>query len=205
MKKKYIQYFLKRFIDIIASLLMIILLSPVLLVISILVRFKLGSPIFFLQERPGYKCNIFKIIKFRTMIDAKDKEGNLLADIERITPFGHFLRSTSIDELPELFNVLIGQMSLVGPRPHLVSYLKLYSDEENRRHTVLPGITGWAQINGRNAISYKEKFKYDLWYIDNWSIFLDFKILLKTVIQVIKRKDINQSNEVTYEPYDGTN
>ena len=196
---------LKRVFDIIASLMGLILLSPVILITAILVRTKLGSPIFFTQDRVGKDNKIFKMIKFRTMSDERDEYGELLSDEYRLTSFGKFLRSTSIDELPELINVLKGDMSLVGPRPLLVKYLPLYSKEQIRRHEVKPGVTGWAQINGRNTISWSEKFKLDIWYVDNKSFLLDIKILFLTVYKVIKKEDINQSETDTMEAFNGNN
>ena len=173
---------LKRVFDIIASLMGLILLSPVILITAILVRTKLGSPIFFTQDRVGKDNKIFKMIKFRTMSDERDEYGELLSDEYRLTSFGKFLRSTSIDELPELINVLKGDMSLVGPRPLLQEYIPLYSKEQIRRHDVLPGLTGWAQVNGRNSISWCDKFKLDVWYVDNQSFILDIKIILITIL-----------------------
>ena len=200
-----LQHVIKRIIDIVCSGLGLIVLSPILLIIAILIRIKLGSPIFFIQDRVGKNGQIFKIIKFRTMLDATDKWGEPLHDKERLTTFGKLLRSTSIDELPELINVLKGDMSLVGPRPLLVEYIPNYSKEQWRRHEVKPGITGWAQINGRNCITWKRKFELDVWYVDNISVFTDIKILLKTIVKVIKRDDINQSEEVTMEWFNGNN
>ena len=196
---------LKRVFDIIASLIGLILLSPVILITAILVRTKLGSPIFFTQDRVGKDNKIFKMIKFRTMTDEKDKDGELLSDEYRLTSFGKFLRSTSIDELTELINVLKGDMSLVGPRPLLVKYLPLYSKEQIRRHDVLPGLTGWAQVNGRNSISWCDKFKLDVWYVDNQSFILDIKIILMTILKVVKRDGINQEGEVTSDYFNGYN
>ena len=196
---------IKRLIDIIGSLLGLILLSPIFLVTAILVYFKLGSPIFFVQERVGKDDKVFKMIKFRSMKDAKDKFGNDLPDEERLTPFGKILRSLSIDELPELINVLKGDMSLVGPRPLLVSYLELYSKEQRRRHEMRPGITGLAQVNGRNSISWGERFKMDVSYIDQYSLFLDIKILFMTVYKVIKRDGISQEGNATMESFTGNN
>ncbi|MEH6554254.1 sugar transferase, partial [Pseudoalteromonas tetraodonis] len=170
-----------------------------------LIRFKLGKPILFTQNRPGLNGDIFQMMKFRTMLDAKDKQGNLLPDDQRMTKFGSFLRSTSLDELPGLFNVLKGDMSLVGPRPLLVQYLPLYNKEQARRHNVRPGITGWAQVNGRNAISWEQKFELDVWYVDNQSIWLDLKILLLTVKKVFIRDGINADGHVTIEPFKGSN
>ena len=196
---------IKRIIDILVSLIALIFLSPVLLIIYLLVIINLGTPAFFLQERVGKNNKVFKMIKFRTMKDARDKDGNLLSDNERVTKFGSFLRSFSLDELPELINILKGDMSLVGPRALLVQYLEYYNDEQIRRHEVLPGLTGWAQINGRNSITWKEKFKLDVWYVDNWSIWLDIKIFFLTFWKVIKREGINQSETVTMEYFNGAN
>ena len=200
-----LQLLFKRIIDIVCSGLGLIILSPILVIVAILIRFNLGSPIFFTQDRVGKDGKIFKMIKFRTMLDATDKWGEPLPDEERLTPFGQFLRSTSMDELPELINVLKGDMSLVGPRPLLVKYLPLYSEEQARRHNVRPGVTGWAQVNGRNSISWNEKFKLDVWYVDNKSFLLDIKILILTVYKVIKRDDINQSETETMEAFNGYN
>lgn len=196
---------LKRVFDIIASLMGLILLSPVILITAILVRTKLGSPIFFTQDRVGKDNKIFKMIKFRTMSDERDEYGELLSDEYRLTSFGKFLRSTSIDELPELINVLKGDMSLVGPRPLLQEYIPLYSKEQIRRHDVLPGLTGWAQVNGRNSISWCDKFKLDVWYVDNQSFILDIKIILMTILKVLKRDGINQEGEVTSDYFNGYN
>lgn len=199
------QKFIKRTIDILASSIGLLLLSPILVIVAILVRIKLGSPIFFTQDRVGKDGKVFKMIKFRTMLDATDKWGEPLPDSERITSFGKLLRSTSLDELPELINVLKGDMSLVGPRPLLVEYIPNYSKEQWRRHNVKPGITGWAQINGRNCITWTRKFELDVWYVDNASIFMDIKILFMTILKVLKRDDINQSEEVTMEWFNGNN
>lgn len=199
------QLFIKRIIDIVLSLLGIIILSPVLVITAILVKTKLGSPIFFTQERVGKDGKIFKMIKFRTMLDAKDKWGEPLPDEERLTPFGKFLRSTSIDELPELVNVLKGDMSLVGPRPLLVEYLPLYSKEQFRRHELRPGITGWAQVNGRNSINWSERFKLDVDYVNSYSLIKDFKIIIMTVGKVIKRDGISQDGHATMEKFNGNN
>lgn len=182
----------------------LILLSPVLLIVSLLVRVKLGGPVFFTQVRPGLNGKPFKMIKFRTMKNSVDKSGNLLPDAERMTDFGRLLRSTSLDELPELWNVLKGDMSLVGPRPLLMQYLPLYSREQNRRHEVKPGVTGWAQVNGRNSLSWDDKFKLDTWYVDNRSLLLDVKILFLTVKKVIARDGISQVDNVTMEPFTGS-
>lgn len=197
--------FIKRLLDIIISVTALIILSPFMLVIYLLVRINLGGPVFFLQERVGKNNKIFKMIKFRTMKNSTDKDGNLLSDNERLTKFGRFLRSFSIDELPELINVLKGDMSLVGPRALLVQYLEHYNSEQIRRHDVLPGLTGWAQINGRNSITWCEKFKLDVWYVDNWSLWLDIKIFFLTFWKVVKREGINQSETVTMEYFNGTN
>lgn len=199
------QKIIKRTIDILASSIGLLVLSPVLIIVGILIRVKLGSPIFFTQDRLGKDGKVFKMIKFRTMLDATDKWGELLPDEDRLTPFGKALRSTSLDELPELVNVLKGDMSLVGPRPLLVEYLPLYSKEQMRRHEALPGITGWAQINGRNNISWAEKFKLDVWYVDNQSLLLDIKVLFLTIYRVVKRYDINQEGEATVEDFNGNN
>lgn len=187
----------KRLFDIITAALALILLSPLMAVVAVLVRIKLGSPVLFGQKRPGYKTQLFTIYKFRTMLDTRDAAGNLLPDAARLPHFGKVLRSTSLDELPELWNVLKGEMSWVGPRPLLIAYLDRYSPEQNRRHDVLPGVTGWAQVNGRNAISWPEKFKLDVWYVDHWSFWLDLKILFMTFWKVIKRESINAPGEAT--------
>ena len=196
---------IKRLLDIVISATALILLSPFMLIIYLLVRINLGGPAFFLQERVGKDNKIFKMIKFRTMKNSTDKDGNLLSDNERLTKFGRFLRSFSIDELPELINILKGDMSLVGPRALLVQYLEHYNSEQIRRHEVLPGLTGWAQINGRNSITWCEKFKLDVWYVDNWSLWLDIKIFFLTFWKVFKREGINQSETVTMEYFNGTN
>lgn len=197
--------FVKRLLDITISLIALIFLLPLMLLIYLLVRINLGSPAFFLQERVGKDNKVFKMIKFRTMKNSTDKNGNLLSDNERVTKFGSFLRSFSLDELPELINILKGDMSLVGPRALLVQYLGLYNDEQIRRHEVLPGLTGWAQINGRNSITWSEKFKLDVWYVDNWSLWLDIKIFFLTFWKVLKREGINQSESVTMEYFNGRN
>ncbi|MBE0459506.1 sugar transferase [Pseudoalteromonas prydzensis] len=196
---------IKRIFDFTVSLFALLTLLPVILVVAVLIRFKLGSPILFTQDRPGLNGHIFKMMKFRSMLDAKDKDGNLLPDDQRMTKFGAFLRSTSLDELPGLFNVLKGDMSLVGPRPLLVQYLPLYNKQQARRHNVRPGITGWAQVNGRNAISWEDKFKLDVWYVDNQSFLLDIKILLLTVKKVFVREGISADGHVTIEPFKGSN
>lgn len=197
--------FAKRVLDILISSMALIFLSPIMLIIYVLVIINLGSPAFFVQERVGKDNKVFKMIKFRTMKDSKDKNGNLLSDNERVTKFGSFLRSFSLDELPEFINVIKGEMSLVGPRALLVQYLECYDDEQIRRHDVLPGLTGWAQINGRNSITWSEKFKLDVWYVDNWSLWLDIKIFFLTFWKVIKRDGINQSETVTMEYFNGSN
>lgn len=195
---------MKRFFDIAAAGVGLIMLSPVLVVLAALVRILIGSPVFFRQQRPGLHGRPFMMYKFRTMIDAFDQSGNLLSDDQRLTGMGKFLRNASLDELPELINVLKGDMSLVGPRPLLMEYLPLYTPEQTRRHEVKPGITGWAQVNGRNAISWAEKFKLDVWYVDNYSILLDSKILVLTAFRVLKREGISQEGQVTMEKFTGT-
>ena len=199
------QHAVKRAIDIVCSGLGLIVLSPILIIASILIRKNLGSPIFFTQDRIGKDGKVFKMIKFRTMLDATDKYGNQLPDEERLTSFGKLLRSTSIDELPELVNVFLGDMSLVGPRPLLVEYKDLYSTEQWRRHEERPGITGWAQVNGRNSISWSERFKLDVEYIDNYNLILDIKILFMTVLKVIKKDGISQDGHVTMKKFNGNN
>ena len=200
-----LQQLFKRIIDIIGSLAGLIILSPVFLAVSVLVYSKLGSPIFFTQERVGKDGKIFKMIKFRTMLDSTNKFGELLDDEERLTPFGKKLRSTSLDELPELINVLKGDMSLVGPRPLLVEYIPLYSKHQFRRHEVNPGITGWAQVNGRNSIDWETKFDLDVEYVDKFNLIMDIKILFLTVLKVIKRDGINQEGNATMEKFTGSN
>ena len=195
--------FSKRIFDFSVTTLGLLVASPILLVVTILVAIFHGTPVLFRQQRPGYKGKLFTINKFRTMSNARDKDGNLLPDAARLTPLGRFLRASSLDELPELFNILQGEMSLVGPRPLLTQYLKRYSPEQARRHDVLPGITGWAQINGRNALSWDEKFKLDIWYVDNWSLWLDIKILLLTFWKVFKREGISQPGHATAEEFMG--
>jgi len=195
---------MKRGLDIVLSALGLVVLSPLLVTLMVVALCIQGRPIFFMQKRPGLNGQPFDLIKFRTMRDAFDEHGNLLPDAERLTRFGQFLRRTSLDELPELWNVLRGDMSLVGPRPLLMEYLPLYNDEQARRHEVRPGITGWAQVNGRNAISWEEKFALDVWYVDNRSIGLDLKILLMTFISVLRRQGINQPGHATMEYFCGT-
>lgn len=194
---------IKRIFDIVCSFLGLVVLSPVIIIVMWHISKKLGSPMFFKQKRPGKGGKIFEMIKFRTMLDAFDLNGHSLPDSERMTPFGSFLRSASLDELPGLWNVLKGDMSLVGPRPLLVEYLPLYSDEQARRHTVKPGITGWAQVNGRNAISWDEKFKFDVWYVDNKSMLIDIKILFLTIKKVFIRDGISGGGEVTMSKFTG--
>lgn len=200
MYRKYI----KRLLDFIVSLLALIILSPVLLITALLVRIKLGSPVIFKQKRPGLNEKIFTLYKFRTMTDKKDDDGNLLPDSERLTKFGKILRSTSLDELPELINILKGDMSIVGPRPLLVEYLELYNEEQKHRHDVRPGLTGLAQVNGRNAISWEDKFKEDIKYIEKISLIEDIKIILKTVVKVFKREGISQQENDTMEKFKGS-
>lgn len=196
---------IKRLCDIIVALGGIIILSPVLLVCMILIKCKLGSPIFFKQRRIGKNNKEFEMIKFRTMKDSVDKDGNLLPDEERMTKLGMTLRSLSLDELPELINILKGEMSLIGPRPLLVKYLPLYDDKQIKRHDVTPGLTGWAQVNGRNNLSWCEKFELDVWYVENWSLYLDVKIFFLTFYKVFKREGISQEGQATMEYFDGSN
>ncbi len=189
--------------DFILALIALIILSPVLIAIALLVRFKLGSPVIFKQKRPGLNEEIFTLYKFRTMIDERDENGELLTDELRLTRFGKFLRSTSLDELPELFNIIKGDMSLVGPRPLLIQYLPLYNEYQSRRHEVRPGLSGWAQINGRNAISWEDKFNFDVEYVDSVSFMLDIKIILLTFKKVLVREDINSDTAATMEYFEG--
>ncbi len=193
----------KRLFDLFLTLLGVVLLSPVLLVLVLLVAWKHGRPVLFRQRRPGYHGRPFNIYKFRSMTNARDAQGSLLPDEQRLTRLGRFLRSTSLDELPELINVLRGEMSLIGPRPLLMQYLERYSPEQARRHAVLPGISGWAQINGRNAITWEDKFRLDVWYVDHWSLGLDMRILLLTLWKVIKREGISQPGHATMEEFMG--
>ncbi|WP_231850804.1 sugar transferase [Pseudomonas saudiphocaensis] len=193
----------KRLFDILASAFGLLLLFPVILIVAWLIRRKLGSPVLFRQIRPGLNGKPFEMIKFRTMRDAVDAHGDPLPDSERMTPLGHFLRSSSLDELPELWNVLKGDMSLVGPRPLLMEYLPLYSPEQYRRHEVRPGVTGWAQVNGRNALSWEEKFKLDVWYVDNRSLWLDLKIIFLTIKAVVVRDGISAKGEATMPKFTG--
>ncbi|HFQ4978345.1 TPA: sugar transferase [Vibrio vulnificus] len=194
---------MKRLFDFLVSLTALIMLSPVIALVAWKIRKNLGSPVLFRQTRPGLNGKSFEMVKFRTMKDAVDEQGNPLPDSERMTSFGDKLRNSSLDELPELWNVLKGEMSLVGPRPLLMQYLPLYSTEQARRHEVRPGVTGWAQINGRNAISWEEKFKLDVWYVDNRSFWLDFKILLLTVKKVFVKEGISADGHVTIAPFTG--
>ena len=195
--------FLKRAFDIIFSLAWLIGFSPLLIIVAILVRIKLGSPILFIQERPGMGAKPFLMVKFRTMTDAKDESGNLLPDEVRLTAFGRFLRSTTLDEFPEMWNVLVGDMSVVGPRPLMMRYLPRYNSFQARRMEMKPGVTGWAQINGRNALSWDEKFALDVWYIDNTSFWLDLKIVVKTFFVVLNRRNINSTKAATMEEFLG--
>ena len=197
------KFFVKRIFEFTIALLALFMLLPIFLTISILVLLKMGTPIFFIQPRPGLNGKTFKMYKFRTMTNKCDKNGKLLEDKDRLSNFGSFLRSTSLDELPTLWNVLCGNMSLVGPRPLLIEYLPLYSKNQARRHDVRPGITGWAQVNGRNAISWNEKFELDTWYVENQSFALDMKIILLTLKKVIKRDGISHNNHVTMEKFKG--
>ncbi|WP_321401354.1 sugar transferase [Maridesulfovibrio sp.] len=194
----------KRCFDLVLSISALILFFPVLLAVAFAIHKNMGGGIFFIQRRPGLHGKPFNIIKFKTMSDAKDEYGNLLPDSERLSRFGKILRSTSLDELPELINVIFGDMSLVGPRPLLMQYLERYSPEQGRRHEVLPGITGWAQVNGRNAISWEDKFKLDVWYVDNHNLLLDIKILYLTVARVFKREGIAQPGQATAQEFMGS-
>lgn len=200
------KHFFKRFFDFWISLIALICISPILLFVTIWLHFaNKGAGAFFFQERPGKDAKIFKVIKFKTMTDEKDAEGNLLPDEKRLTKVGKFVRSTSIDELPQLVNVLKGDMALIGPRPLRVHYLPLYSPEQARRHEVRPGISGWAQCHGRNAISWAEKFKLDVWYVDHLSMWVDIKIIIITIKNVLMRKDINSATSATMEAFNGNN
>jgi sugar transferase EpsL len=196
---------LKRLFDLVLTIPGFLLISPPLLILALLVRIFHGSPIIFSQLRPGQNGKPFRMLKFRTMTNARDVAGNLLSDSDRLTSFGRFLRSTSLDEFPTLLNVIKGDMSLVGPRPLLMEYLPLYSPEQIRRHEVKPGMTGWAQVNGRNAISWEEKFRLDAWYVDNWSLWLDIKILWITFLKVFRRVGISQDGQATMEAFRGSN
>lgn len=197
--------FFKRILDFIASFIAIIVFSPIFMLVALLLLLNNKGSVFFFQKRPGKNEQIFKVIKFKTMTDKKDKNGNLLPDVDRLTKLGKFVRKTSLDELPQLINVLKGDMSLIGPRPLLPEYLDLYTPIQKRRHLVKPGITGWAQVNGRNAISWSKKFEYDTWYVENISFFLDLKIIALTVLKVLKSEGINSDNAVTTEKFTGIN
>jgi lipopolysaccharide/colanic/teichoic acid biosynthesis glycosyltransferase len=194
----------KRFFDLIIATLLLLLMMPIWSILWLIIRWQFGNPVFFIQNRPGFQGELFPMIKFRSMIDIRDEAGNLLPDEKRLTALGRFLRSTSLDELPELLNVLKGDMSLVGPRPLLVRYLDLYTPKQMRRHDVIPGITGWAQVNGRNSLSWEEKFALDLWYVENQSFWLDLKIILLTIVKILKREGISQPGHVTIQPFTGS-
>lgn len=196
---------MKRFLDLILSLFLLIITLPITFIVGLLLAIQNKGNIFFYQERPGFLEQPFRIVKFKTMTDERDEEGVLLPDNERITTFGHWVRKLSIDELPQLINVLKGDMSMIGPRPLLFKYIPLYNDEQRRRHNIRPGITGWAQVNGRNAISWKKKFELDIYYVENISASLDFKIFWLTILKIFKREGVNQSEEKTMAPFDGTN
>ena len=195
---------MKRVLDFLTALFALILFAPLLLVLAVLVRINLGAPVLFSQRRPGRNGKIFTMWKFRSMINACDASGNLRSDAERLTWFGQWLRASSLDELPELWNILCGDMSLVGPRPLLIEYLPLYSPEQARRHEVRPGLTGWAQINGRNALSWEEKFRLDVWYVDHRTFWLDLKVIALTVVKVLGRKDVSATGEATMSKFTGT-
>ena len=195
---------MKLFFDYLLTIPGIVVIFPIIVLTTLLVRIKIGTPVLFTQERPGLYGKSFCVYKFRTMTNEKDTSGNLLPDADRLVPFGRFLRSTSLDELPELINVLKGDMSLVGPRPLLMEYLERYTPEQARRHEVRPGITGWAQVNGRNALSWEEKFRLDVWYVDNRSLWLDIKILFLTVWKTVKRENISQEGQATMSKFMGT-
>lgn len=194
---------IKRLIDICGTVLGLLIGGPLLLVVALLILWRMGRPVLFRQQRPGYRGQPFIMYKFRTMLDTRDEHGNLLPDEQRLTRIGAFLRRTSLDELPELFNVLKGEMSLVGPRPLLMQYLERYTLEQARRHEVKPGITGWAQVNGRNALTWEEKFALDVWYVDNWSLWLDIKIILLTVWKVLRREGISAAGHATMPEFKG--
>lgn len=199
------RFFLKRVIDFLIALIAVILLSPVFIVVTILLYFANQGKPFFIQARPGLNEKIFNIIKFKTMNDKKDNQGNYLPDSERLTPIGSFIRQTSLDELPQLINVLKGDMAIIGPRPLLPQYLSLYNESQKRRHNIRPGITGWAQVNGRNAISWTMKFELDIWYIDNVSFATDCKVMFLTLKKVVKKEGINQAEQATVEAFKGNN
>jgi sugar transferase EpsL len=194
----------KQLADHLAALLALLLVSPLLLIVVLLVRWGLGSPVLFRQQRPGYRERPFWLLKFRTMTNARDASGALLPDAQRLTPLGRWLRATSIDELPELINILRGEMSFIGPRPLLMHYLHLYSPEQARRHDVKPGFSGWAQINGRNALPWEEKFRLDVWYVDHQSLWLDLRIFFITIWKVIRREGISAAGEDTMAPFTGS-
>jgi lipopolysaccharide/colanic/teichoic acid biosynthesis glycosyltransferase len=196
---------MKRVFDFIASLILLVALAPLMIALALVIRLRMGAPVIFSQARPGLHGSLFRLYKFRTMSNAADDDGELLPDAERLTRFGRFLRASSLDEFPAIWNVLKGDMSLVGPRPLLVEYLPLYSAEQNRRHEVRPGITGWAQVNGRNRLSWKKKFEMDVWYVDNRSLFLDIKILVMTLVCVFQRRDISHEGHATMEKFRGNN
>lgn len=202
-KKGFYEKFIKRQQDLFLSLIALILLSPIFLIVAILVKIKLGSPIIFAQDRPGLNENIFRMYKFRSMIDTRDENGNLLSDSERLTKFGKKLRATSLDELPELWNIIRGDMAIVGPRPLLTQYLELYNEHQKRRHEVRPGLTGYAQVNGRNYISWEDKFNLDVEYVDSVSFIGDWKIIFKTIVKVFVKEGINSGTSDTMEPFKG--
>ena len=200
------KHFFKRVLDFLIALFVLLVLSPIMAIVTILLHFaNKGAGAFFFQDRPGKNAKIFKVIKFKTMTDERDENGRLLPDAQRLTKVGKFIRSTSIDELPQLINVLKGDMALIGPRPLLTKYLPLYSPEQMRRHEVRPGISGWAQCHGRNNISWTEKFKLDVWYVDHCSLWTDIKVIFITIKKVIKRADINEAGQATMEPFNGYN
>lgn len=199
--KRYL--YIKKLLDLLFALLLLIITSPIIMLVAIAIKIESNGPVLFIQDRPGKDEKIFKIFKFRTMIDESDNVGKSLSNMERITKVGSFLRRTSLDELPQLFNILRGEMSFIGTRPLLVKYLELYNAEQRRRHEVVPGISGWAQVNGRNRLSWKEKFVLDVWYVDNMNFRLDFKIILLTIKQIFANKDINQNEKNTMEDFNG--
>lgn len=198
------QNYIKRMLDIVISLAALVILSPVLLIVALLVRVKLGSPVIFHQDRPGYREKVFKLCKFRSMTDERGADGELLPDEVRLTRFGKALRATSLDELPELWNILKGDMSLIGPRPLLVKYLPLYNEFQRHRHDVKPGLTGWAQVNGRNTITWEQRFEYDVYYVNHISFLMDLKILFQTVAVVFRHSDINSATDATMKAFTGT-
>ncbi len=195
--------FIKRVLDILVASIILVMVSPIFIVVFILLSFANNGKAFFVQKRPGKNEKVFEIIKFKSMNDKKDASGNLLPDADRITPVGSFVRKTSLDEIPQLLNVLKGDMSMIGPRPLLIAYLNLYSEEQKRRHDIKPGITGWAQVNGRNAISWQKKFEYDVWYVDNCSLWVDIKIFWMTFMKVLKRDDVSSTTHATMETFTG--